>query len=359
MDRFKIEALITEAADLHEDGNFAISYLGKHYEYKNTSSYMLEASSMESSYVYKVMNSNNHDVITMFTKLLGTAIFLKQDNIPEQYIQLKRMASSPLNKIVMEAYDNGLIELAYSKEIPASVVFPFIIRRNGSRIVATVFVSTFGNLNQTGDNLSIPIKNLYALMESAYVALKLSTDGLKLSRNSNLMKFVASVYTEMIVRAINKDYSISLMRDIYARAVFTVAYFFLVNIWGIDKEMAVSYAYNITQEKVGQSYNIGLAGIDNLVAEYNSKSIKEFPQLIEFLSTQSPRLAKLSTRFFMERFMNTYNPSTVLALDYLPMMFYVISATLTGSFLVNQTALGDMIKNTKGCNSYYVELSRL
>lgn len=359
LDKYKIEALITESKNLDSaDGDFSISYLGRKIDYKNTMNYTLESSSMEDSYVYKTMNKNN-DVITMFTKILGTAIYLKPENIPEQFIQLKRMASSPLNKTVMEAYSNGLIELVYSKEIVSSNVFPFIVRRNNGRIVASVFVSTFGTLNSTADNLNIPIKNLYALMESAYIALKLSTEGVKLARNSSLMKVVASIYSEMIVRAINKDYTIALMRDVYSRVIFAITYFFLVNIWGINKDMAVSYSYNITQEKLGQSYNIGISGIDVMIEDYDRREITTFPDLISFLSEQSPRLSKLSTRYFLERFMNTYNSSTVLCLDYLPMMFYVISATLTGSFLVNQTALGDMIKNTKGINSYYSELSRL
>ena len=128
LDKYKIEALITESKNLDSaDGDFSISYLGRKIDYKNTMNYTLESSSMEDSYVYKTMNKNN-DVITMFTKILGTAIYLKPENIPEQFIQLKRMASSPLNKTVMEAYSNGLIELVYSKEIVSSNVFPFIVR---------------------------------------------------------------------------------------------------------------------------------------------------------------------------------------------------------------------------------------
>lgn len=360
IDKYKIKSLITESAylDKNSDTNFSISYLGRILEYPNTSKYTVESGSMQDSYVYKTLNKNDY-VINLFTKFLGSCIFLKEENIQEQYLHLKRMASSPLNKTIVEAFDNGDIELAYSPQVMTTNVFPYMIRKNNGKVVATVLVSGFGRLNNDGTNLNIPIKNLYALMEAAYIALKLTTDGVRVSRNSNLMRVCTSIYTEMVMRCINKDFSIISTKDVYAKCVMAVAYFFLVKIWGMNNEMAVSYAYNITQDKMGQSYNVALAGLDSVVSEFNNSEIEQFPDLISFLCTFSPRLQQLTVRYFLERFMNTYNPSSVLCLDYLPMLFYVISCTLIGSFTVNQQSLGDLVKNTKGINSYYGELSRL
>lgn len=360
LDKYKLKSLFRESSQLYEDGqsDFSISYLGRTLEYPNTSQYMIESGSMQDSYVYKTLNKNDY-VINLFTKFLGSAIFLTADNIQEQYLHLRRMASSPLNKMVVDAFDNGDIELAYSYQVVTTSVFPYIIRKNKGKIVATILLSGFGKLNADATNLNMSIKNLYALMESAYIALKLTTDGLKISRNSSLMRFCASIYTEMVIRCINRDFSIVSAKDVYAQCVMAITYFFLVNIWGMNKEMAVSYAYNITQDKLGQSYNIGLANLDEVITEFDRNNITEFPQLISFISNFSPRLQKLTVRYFLERFMNTYNPSTVLCLDYLPMIFYVISSTLTGSFTVNQNSLGDLVKNTKGVNSYYGELSKL
>lgn len=360
LDKYKIDALFTESTHLDDNNkDFSISYIGKTITYPKTAKYTIESSSMQDSYVYKVLNKNEY-AINMFTKYLGSSIILTKENIEEQYLHLKRMSSSPLNKKVVEAFDNGYIELAYSNDVAATNIFPYIVRKNSNgKIVATILVSTFGKLNADGSNLNIPIKNLYALMESAYIALKLTTDGMKISRNSNLMRFCTMVYTEMIVRCINKDFAIMPVKDAYAKTVMTISYFFLVNIWGMNNEMAVSYAYNITQDRLGQSYNIGLANLDDTIMEFNDKNIKEFPELIDFVREFSPRMNGLTVRYFLERFMNTYNPSATLCLDYLPMLFYVISATLTGSFIINQSSLGDLIKNTKGVNSYYGELSRL
>lgn len=360
LDKYKVNALFTESAYLEDDNkDFSISYIGKNITYPKTAKYTVESGSMQDSYVYKVINKNDY-VINMFTKFLGSSIMLTKENIEEQYIHLKRMSSSPLNKKVMEAFDEGYIELAYSNSMATTNIFPYIIRKNSNgKIVATILVSTFGKLNSDGNNLNIPIKNLYALMEAAYIALKLTLDGLKISRNSNLMRFCAMIYTEMIIRCINKDFAIMPLKDVYAKVVMSISYFFLVNIWGMNKDMAVSYAYNITQDRLGQSYNIGLANLDDVIVEFDSKNIVEFPELIDFIRDFSPRMSSLTVRYFLERYMNTYNPSATLSLDYLPMLFYVISATLTGSFIVNQASLGDLVKNTKGVNSYYSELSRL
>ena len=292
LNKYILQSLFLESENLDKasEGDFSISYLGRKITYPNTQYTILEAGSMQDSYVYEVINKNDY-VIKLFTDYLASSILLTRENIEEQYLMLKRMASSPLNKSVVEAFDNGDIELAYSKDVHGPVIFPYMIRKHNGKIVATILVDAFGTLNADASNLTIPIKNLYALMESAYIALRLTTDGMKVARNSNLMRLCASIYTEMIIRCINKDFSIVSIKDTYAQTLMAIAYFFLVNVWGISPEMASSYAFNIVQEKMGQMYNAGLAGLDEVVMQLQSQQVTRFPDLIAYITTLSPRLS--------------------------------------------------------------------
>jgi hypothetical protein len=69
-------------------------------------------------------------------------------------------------------------------------------------------------------------------------------------------------------------------------------------------------------------------------------------------------MQSLTVRYFVERFLNTYGGSSILAIDYLPYVFFMIQNTLAGGFLVSQTTLSDIVKNTKDIRKFYPELSK-
>ena len=48
-----------------------------------------------------------------------------------------------------------------------------------------------------------------------------------------------------------------------------------------------------------------------------------------------------------------------MAIDYLPYLFFVIINILLGASLMKQMALIEIVKNTKGMNLFYAELSKI
>ena len=116
---------------------------------------------------------------------------------------MKKTAITPLTSKVLESYDNGNIELLYSKEVKIGNSIPFIIRKRGDgNIVATIFIMSFGSMDN--NTFNIPVKQLYALMESAYVALEMQKNPMKIQRNVGLMRICCDVYTAMFVNIINR-----------------------------------------------------------------------------------------------------------------------------------------------------------
>lgn len=308
--------------------------------------------SIEDSYIYQTFNASNA-LIQRIVKYIKTSTKLDSSYFEEQYMQMKRTSLSPLTKHVIEALDNGDIELLYSRESKIGTSIPFIIRKNESgRIVATIFISTFAVIDKN-NNLNIPIKQIYALLESAYVALQLQVNPTYIQRNTTLMKITAYTYTEMVMRILNKDYALSLDKQLYDKVTYSVMKFYLSNIWKHqNREVIESYSSH------GLKY---ITDLDlNLVrTAYDDCDIKTIDDLLKFIKTLSPRMAELNTRFFIERYVNTYHGSTILSIDYLPYIFFVIINIILGSFLISQTALNDVIKNIDGINRFYVELSKL
>lgn len=307
-------------------------------------------SSMEDSYIYKTFNASN-SLVERLVKYLKTSTVLTTEYFEEQYFQMKKVPFSPLYKGVLKAYDEGRIEILYSKEKVTNAV-PFIVRRNEQgKVVATIFISSYTAIDKN-DNLTIPVKQLYALMESAYVALEMQINPMKIQRNAGLMKICASVYSQMFTRIFNKEYALTLDKALFDKVNYVITRFFLEHVWEYPNEGLIdSYASS------GLNF-VDLNDLDLVKIGYNSAKINNIDDMIKYLKTLSPRMDNLNIRYFIERYITTYHGSSILSIDYLPYVFFIIMNILLGSFLISQTALGDLIKNTSGMNKFYSELAK-
>lgn len=313
-------------------------------------SFVYEAS-MEDSFIYKTLNSSS-GLIEKIVKYIKTSVALDKTYWEEQYSQIGKGIISPLCGRVLEAYDNGLIELLYSRETKVGTAIPFIVRKKDNKIVASIFISTFSTIDKS-DNLTIPVKQIYALMECAYVALQMQINPMKIQRNVALMKLCSTVYVQMIMRILNKEYSLILDNTLYEKVQYCVARFFIERIWEYpNKNLVDAYASNDLKY-------IDNLDLDMLKTGYENFGITDINKLIEYIKTLSPRMSELNIRYFIERFVNTYHSSALISLDYLPYVFFVIINILLGSFLISQAALNDLIKNIRGMNKFYIELSKL
>lgn len=312
----------------------------------------LMESSIEDSYVYKSFNASN-SLIEKLVKYIKTGVLLDTSYFEEQYMQIKKSSISPLSQKVMEAYDNGLIELLFSRETKVGVSIPFIIRKNEKgKIVATIFIATFATFDKD-NNLVIPVKQLYALMESAYVALEMQVNPTKIQKNTILMKIVGSIYSQMIIRILNKEYALSLDKELYDKVAYCVNKFFLTNIWEYpSKDLIEAYASSELKYISDLDLNLVKTG-------YDDSQITDISKLIDYLRSLSPRMKDLNIRYFIERYVNTYHGSSIMSMDYLPYIFFVIINIILGSFLISQNALNDIIKNTKNINKFYMELAKI
>ena len=311
----------------------------------------LNESSMEDSFIYKSFNASNA-LIDKMVKYLKTGVALDSSYIEEQYMQMKKIPISPLSQKVVQAYDAKEIELLYSRDVKIGNSIPFIIRRNGQgRVVATIFIASFAIITKEG-YLSIPVKQLYALMESAYVALQMQIYPQKVQRNLALMKLCSEAYLQMYMKILNRLYAVSTDKTLADKVSYVIRRFFIERVWEYPTEATV-LAYAKTDLKFITSLDLDL-----LEQGYSNSQIKNIDNLIAYLRTLSPRLAELNTRYFIEQFVGTFHGSSIMALDYLPYVFFVIINVMLSSFLISQQALNDIIKNINGMQRFYVELAK-
>lgn len=315
--------------------------------------YFSEAT-LEDSFIYKTFNNSN-DILEKIISGLKNGVSLDKTYIEEQYLQIKKSYISHLSRDVLDAYDNGYLEILYTPTNKIPISIPFIVRKKGNTSVATIFISSFSTLNDKGDILNIPTKTLYILMESAYVALSMQDNPIKLMRNTTLMKLCNEIYVQMVIRILNRDYALSLEKTTYNQIIFCISRFFLINLWGHkNNDVITSYALAACPSNIDN-----MSDMYEIIEKYDNANISDISDLLTFLKTLTPRLSALSVKYFIERYITTYNPSAVLSIDYLPYVFFVIINTLLGGFIVSQNAMSDIVKNTKGINRFYQELTKL
>lgn len=308
---------------------------------------------MEDSLVYKTFNQAN-GVVDKIVKYLSSGVPLDKSYIEDQYAIIRRGAGiSPLSQKVLEAFNNGDIEIIWNDTEKVGVAMPFIVRRKSDgKVVSTIFINAFATIKDDSI-LVIPAKQLYGLMEGAYIALKLQTDPVKVMKNAELMMTTASVYTEMMARILNKEYALTLDKVLYDKVCYCIKRFYLECVWEYPNTGLVSN-YASSDLKYIQQFDL-----DALDATYSKMEIKTIANLLEFVKSLSPRMSDLNLRYYIERFIKTYHGSSILSIDYLPYVFFVITNVVMSTFLVSQTALNDIIKNTKNINRFYSELARV
>jgi hypothetical protein len=314
---------------------------------------------LSDTFVYKSFNKNA-ELSTILTAAVKDSIIINENYIDEQLLTIKRIKLSPIQDDVISAFLEGNLVILYSnvKKVPS--IIPFFTIRSGSKIRTYIFMNNFGKLvtDKTDLNhkyLDIPAKNLYALMEGAYISYQYTLYPHKLVRSIGLMRPCLDTYVSMVMRILNKEYALSMDMEAYDKVSFAVARFFIETVWGLTNgEQIFSYA---RQNKTIKDPHATYLGLIN--DEFEEKDIRSIDQLIDFIKTLTPRLAALSPRYFYQRWIETYKYSTSFSLESLPYFMYVMTCTIIGSFLINSPLIADISKDVKGIRNYYAELEKV
>lgn len=315
-------------------------------------------STLSDSYIYNGINTD----LTM-TKRIAEAIktgeTLDGSYIQEQILQMRRTRLSPLVDDVIRAFENGTILLVYSRTIKIPKAIPFVVLKMGGKNKVAVFVNNYGTISDSGvvdggKSLTVPMKDLYVLMEGALIAWAYYEYPVKFQRSMGLMKLTNIIYTTMIVNILNREVSLSLEQDLFNKVSFCVSRFYLERVWGCDNhDIVFNYAVQTCSTTLIRS---SLTIVDD---EYTNAKIENIDQLITFIKTLSPKLDSMNTRYFTECYINSYLDPALFGMDTFPYFMFAVAATYCGSFIVRQNVISTIIKNTKSANTFYSELSRL
>lgn len=317
-------------------------------------------SSMADSFIYEMFNTSG-EVQSKIQKGLLVGKPVTEEYFGEQLMQMERLRFSPIYQKVIYAFRQGAVRILDTPEVKMTKSLPFIVHRNtktihtsgdGPAIIATIFLSSFGKVDHVAKTSDIPAKSLYVLLEAAYIGRELQVNARAMRRSTMLMRICNEVYTSMAMRLLNRDYALSLDTKMHDQVAYLISRFFLDNVWECENDdVAEKYAISATSAK-----DPGV--LQDISDIYHKSEVKTVVQLFELLKDNFMRMSNASVRFYVERYINTYGGSSIMAIDYLPYIFFVISNILIGGFLVNQSTLNDLVKEIKDVKKYYSELSK-
>ena len=315
-------------------------------------------STLSDSYIYGLFN-NDLTMTKRISEAVKNGLIIDSSYIQEQILQIKRTRLSPLVDSVLKAYEDGDIILVFSKLVKITQAIPFVVLKMGGKNKVAIFVNNYGNISDSGTvtggkTLNVPMKDLYVLMEGAYLAWSYYEYPVKFQRSIGLMKLTNNIYTSMVMRILNKEYALSMNQELYNKVSYAISRFYLERVWGCENhDLVFTYASQTCTSSVNKS---NLLILDD---EYTQAKIQSVDQLMVFIKSISPRLDSLNIRYFTEYYINMYRAPALLGMDTLPYFIFALASTYCGSFIVNQPIINDIIKNTKNSNIFYNELSKI
>jgi hypothetical protein len=248
----------------------------------------------------------------------------------KEILALIRLNGDAIAKKSVDAYLKGEMVIIHNKatsKIPASL--PFIVM--GYKGTPTAFI--FADKVVNNITAASEYTNLMAVMEAAYLALKLNTSPDMFLMNSQLMLTLCNIYTMMVVAPLEQR--LYMKGDNLTKAMmYVISYFY--NIFRGDNMTVESIPFKrLLNDKVNP--DVANQIIDDVV----SNPDKSFMGLLKMISKINPIRYKDLDSMYLSYFTSTCGVSLIFALENIAYLFLLISSasykTTITSYSLNKT----------------------
>lgn len=312
-------------------------------------------SSLASSEVFKGINDNTKGVkvTDKALNLIKTAKHLTNEDIETAYISVRQISDS-LTREAMRAFDEERTVLIYNNVASLSVTqtLPFITYKTAKGYVTFIFVDKYVTMSRDGVlNMQAPI--LRDLLIGAVIANGIKRNYNMLSTNQFLQKILTEIYTKFFTRIINREYSIGADKIVFDTIQYWINRFFLENIFG-----AADTPENIERIATAHFKYIDEMKAAEIKKRYEEVTPSKISELLNLLSEASPRMRNINLGRFISNWVNYYYIPSMLAIDNIEYLIFMIMTMLSGNNIIN-TSASDIVKETKGIKDLRGELLKL
>ena len=264
------------------------------------------------------------------------------------------MISDTLTRSAIKAFDEGKTVLIYNNVQSLSVTqaLPFITFKTKNGYATYVFMDKYISINRDGVmNLQAPV--LRDLLIGALISNGLKTNYNMLSTNQYLQKTLMGIYTKFVTRILNRQFSIAADKIVFDTIQYWINKFFLTRIYGANDTPE-----NLEILSKSHIKYLDELQIDDIKRQYEEANPSIISELLELVKTASPRMKALTLGSFLSDWINYYYVPSMLAVDNIEYLIFMIMALLSGNNIIS-IAASDIVKETKNIKSIRSELLKL
>ncbi len=314
----------------------------------------IQESSLITSEIFKGLdNIGKVSIRDRAVNLIKNSKHLNQADIEIPYISIKTITDT-LTRASLKAYDNGKIVLLYSDtpSLSMSQALPFITFKSNNEYVTYVFMDKYIQPTRDGIlNLQAPV--LHDLLVAALIANRLKSNYDILASNQYLQGILMQCYTKFVCRVLNREFSIAAEKVVNETVQYWVNKFFLLRVFG-----AIDTPENIEIISARNFKYIDEMKMDEIKRRYNEADPMKISELLDLIKTASPRMKTLSLGMFLSNWINYYYIPSMLAVDNIEYLIFMILALLSGNNIIS-IAASEMVKETKNIKTLREELLKL
>ena len=273
-------------------------------------------------------NSINASARTRILAEMGNQSLLSSSTMPEDVINehlaviTRRYKFSNVIRIVETIRENKIIPLVYEKTQIPPFIPCWLVYNSEKEVVAVVNAAPYTKVQK--NVFDIETKRFFGLMELGYVYLKTYGAQVRIMHNTPLLKSLAKIYTRMVMKVLDRNYSVNLDPIKSDQISYLIAKFFLNTVVGKEE--------NETTRAIASSCCIkGIATQNQLLATEDSYTINF--TIDSFFERDMPSafniLSDMTLRGIVESYCKMYGDFNFLSLEFFPafLSFVVTSAT--------------------------------
>lgn len=259
---------------------------------------------------------------------------IQTSDIQRQLSDIERIYYYASKSHVMHDISARKVLPVYSqKDFVVPMTIPsFLFNKNGKVHVITN-LSNHMTKNREGV-YNIDTKMLFTLLQSGTVTARCYEKYPKLKMNSTIIKSGTTIYSKLFTKTLNKMFSLNTVPDKLEIAYFLSGLFFLVNVLGLDFESESTPRYALSACK-----NPNAVPIQITLSKFKAEDFADLDKFIQALGRNLPIFEKITTRSFLDNYIQMYTPNMMLSLEYLPIFFHNVFAVLVGAYINNQFAI--------------------
>jgi len=264
------------------------------------------------------------------------------EEIEENLLIIRRRFNYSSKLGILKEFEKNALILLTDKEKTINVpkALPVWLRLDSNNnITAMINISKYSTYTKNTKMLTIDNRTLYALLQFGYIVRNSAIHFTKITSSVDTLKAFAEIYVKMIVKVLDKLFSLTINKKSTMQASYLIAKFFLSY---LCEKTSNEYLNNLAYKCIFNPTSSLEYLEDDFISRVDSNWNGSIATLINELS-KIELLEKLNLRTFIENWMLLYGESTILSLEYLPYFFaHILSSIVSGKinrdFAIDQIA---------------------